>query len=60
MSKRTFPVGDKQTSSGQNGGLGHKGYVVDTKSDMGNITPSKAQTNKKNYAVTPYQTNGCK
>lgn len=52
MSKKTFSLGTKNTTGGHPGGIGHKGYVVDTKSDMAEITPRTAQTNKKNYAKT--------
>lgn len=46
---KKFPVGMKNTNSGAVGGLSHPGYVVDTKSDMQEITPRKAQSNKLNY-----------
>lgn len=49
--KSAGPLGTANTLKGHVGGLGHKGYVVDTKPDMEEITPRKAQTNKFNYKI---------
>lgn len=59
MSKK-LPVGTKQDRGSMPGGLNNVDRTVDTTRDMGKVTPKKAQTNKKNYAITPYQANGCK
>lgn len=55
---KSFPIGTKNTTSGHIGGVGHKGYVVDTKPDMANITPGKAQTSKFNYKKTKTEPQG--
>lgn len=49
MAVKHFPLGDKQTGSGYVGGLSHPGPLVNTKTDMSEITPRTAQTSKLNY-----------